>query len=122
MTEFVLPPIVVDYDADWIDVDLRGDLGDWVRRTARDILSRMPGHHNRRAEKHMVSVLEAAGAIARKPQPVNGTSNRAVHVAGAELFTPLREVDIGVTEEQFANAPELTQAHPRVQSDSPGHR
>ena len=40
----------------------------------------------------------------------------------AELFTPLREVDIGVTEEQFANAPELTQAHPRVQSDSPGHR
>ena len=68
MTEFVLPPIVVDYDANWIDVDLRGDLGDWARRIARDTLSRMPGHHNRRAEKHMVSVLEAAGAIARKPQ------------------------------------------------------
>jgi hypothetical protein len=68
MTDFVLPPIVVDHDANWIDVDLRGDLGDWARRTARDILSRMPGHHNRRAEKHMASVLEGAGAIARKPQ------------------------------------------------------
>ena len=68
MTEFVLPPIVVDYDANWIDVDLRGDLGDWARRTARDTMSRMPGHHSRRAEKHMASVLEAAGAIARKPQ------------------------------------------------------
>ena len=30
----------------------------------------------------------------------------------AELFTPLRHVGIGVTEEQFANAAELAHAHP----------
>lgn len=64
----VLPPVIVDHDENWITVDLHGDLGDWARRTARDILSRMPGHHSRRMEKHMVSVLEGAGTIARKPQ------------------------------------------------------
>jgi hypothetical protein len=68
MTEFALPPIVVDHDANWIDVDLHGDLGDWARRTARDIQSRTPGHHSRRSEKHMTQVLEGAGAIVRKPQ------------------------------------------------------
>jgi hypothetical protein len=30
----------------------------------------------------------------------------------AQLFTPLRQVGIGVTEERFANAAELAQAHP----------
>jgi len=68
MTDFVLPPIVVDYDVNWIDVDLHGDLGDWARETARDILSRVPGEHTQRDEKQMVLVLEGAGAIARKPQ------------------------------------------------------
>jgi hypothetical protein len=57
MTEFALPPIVVDHDANWIDVDLRGDLGDWARRTARDIQSRTPGHRSRRSGKHMAQVL-----------------------------------------------------------------
>jgi hypothetical protein len=68
MTDFVVPPIVVDYDTNWIDVDLHGDLGDWARRTASDILSRMRGKPSRRAEKQMMLVLESAGAIARKPQ------------------------------------------------------
>jgi hypothetical protein len=71
MTDFVLPPVVVDHDANWIEVDLNGDLGDWARRTARNIMSRMPGHHGRRTEKHIVSVLEDAGAVARKSE---GTS------------------------------------------------
>jgi hypothetical protein len=68
MTEFVMPPLVVDHDENWLAVDLWGDLGNWARRAARDAVSRMPGHPGRRTEKHMVSVLEAAGAIARKPQ------------------------------------------------------
>lgn len=66
MTDFALPPVIVDHDANWIEVDLDGDLGDWTRRTARDIMSRMPGHHGRRTEKHMVSVLEDAGTVARR--------------------------------------------------------
>lgn len=40
----------------------------------------------------------------------------------AELFTPLREVGIGVTEERFANATQLSQAHPAVQSEIEGQR
>ncbi len=68
MTEFELPPVVVDHDENWITVDLKGDLGDWSRRTARDIMSRMPGRLRRRVEKHMLSVLEGAGAIARRDQ------------------------------------------------------
>jgi hypothetical protein len=68
MSDFVLPPVIVDHDENWLAVDLHGDLGDWARRTARDIMSRMPGRHGRRMEKHMVSVLEAAGAIARRSQ------------------------------------------------------
>lgn len=68
MTEFVLPPMIVDHDENWLLVDLHGDLGDWAQRTARDVMSRMPGRHGHRMEKHMISVLEAGGAIARKPQ------------------------------------------------------
>ena len=66
LTDFALPPVIVDHDANWIEVDLDGDLGDWARRAARDIMSRMPGHHGRRTEKHMVSVLEEAGTVARR--------------------------------------------------------
>jgi hypothetical protein len=68
MTEFEPPPVVVDHDENWITVDLKGDLGDWARRTASGIMSRVPGRPRRRIEKHMVSVLEGAGAIARRAQ------------------------------------------------------
>ena len=67
-TGFSLPPVTVDHDENWIAVDLGGDLGDWARRTARYILSRAPGRHSRQKEKHMASVLEQAGAIARRSQ------------------------------------------------------
>ena len=67
VTDFVLPPVIVDHDENWVGIDLDGDLSDWARRTARDLMSRMPGHQRRRREKHMVSVLEGAGTIARRP-------------------------------------------------------
>jgi hypothetical protein len=68
MTDFTLPPFVVNYDARWIDVDLRGDLGDWARRVTKDIYSRVPGHHGAREKKRFASLLESAGEVARRPQ------------------------------------------------------
>ncbi|HYZ55317.1 MAG TPA: hypothetical protein VE733_17695 [Streptosporangiaceae bacterium] len=66
MTGFTLPPLVVDYDARWIDVDLRGDLGEWARKTAQDMLARSPGRHRGRDEKSLAALLETAGAMARQ--------------------------------------------------------
>jgi hypothetical protein len=36
----------------------------------------------------------------------------------AELFTPLQQVGVEVTEEQFASTTELSQAHPSIECDS----
>lgn len=68
MTEFTVPPLVVDHDARWVVVDLDGDLGEWAHRTAREMLSRVPGRHGRRQERRTVALLEGAGALARQGQ------------------------------------------------------
>jgi hypothetical protein len=67
MTEFTLPPLVVDYDGRWIDVDLHGDLGDWARRAAREVLARWDARGGRR-EKRLTALLEAAGQVARQAE------------------------------------------------------
>lgn len=67
MTDFVLPPFVIDYGGWWIDVDLDGDLQAWAGQAARDVLARWGGHGRRRAAK-LTAMLAEAGASARKAQ------------------------------------------------------
>jgi hypothetical protein len=68
MTDFAVPPVAVDYDARWVEVDLTGDLGDWARRTAGEILgrTRASGHDAGKTEPQVADLLEGAGALARQ--------------------------------------------------------
>jgi len=67
MTDFTLPPFVVDFGGWWIDVDLDGDLAAWARRSAEDVLARW-GVRNRRRAGQLAAMLEAAGAATRERQ------------------------------------------------------
>ncbi len=66
MTAFTLPPLAVDYDARWVAVDLGGDLGDWARRTAIEVLSGAGGQSGRWDQRRVTGLLEGAGALARQ--------------------------------------------------------
>jgi len=68
VTAFALPPVVVDYDAHWVEVDLRGDAGQWAQRAAAEVLARS-GEQARRADaRQLAKLFAAAGAIARRAQ------------------------------------------------------
>jgi hypothetical protein len=66
MTEFTLPPFALDYDTRWVAVDLHGDLGDWARRAARDVLTRFDVRGGGRREKRLANLFEGAGKLARQ--------------------------------------------------------
>jgi hypothetical protein len=71
MTEFSLPPMVVNYDGRWIDVDIHGDIADWAQRSARDVLDRFGQRPGGKREKKLAKYLEGAGTIARRAQDSN---------------------------------------------------
>jgi hypothetical protein len=66
MTNFTLPPFVIERDGRWIDVDLRGDLGEWARLTAQDVLIRSGVSRSYKREKQLTKMFEGAGEIARR--------------------------------------------------------
>lgn len=70
MTDFSLPPLVVDHDARWIPVDLTGNLHQWAVETARDMLTRSPGRRGGsrrgRSQAALAALLETAGGMARQ--------------------------------------------------------
>lgn len=70
MSEFRLPPLVVDYSDLWLEVDLRGDVREWSRRAAGELLARerWSGFRSRRGEKRTAELLEQAAGIARRFQ------------------------------------------------------
>jgi hypothetical protein len=70
MSEFRLPPLVVDYSDLWLEVDLRGDAKDWSRRAAGELLARQrwSGLRSRRGEKRTAELLGQAAGIARRFQ------------------------------------------------------
>jgi hypothetical protein len=68
VTAFRLPPLAVDYDPCWVEVEFRGDLSDWARRTARELLARPGNRGQGPAVRRVAAVLEGAGAVARRAQ------------------------------------------------------
>lgn len=66
MTGFAPPPLSVVHDAQWVEVDLIGDLAAWARDTAAGILDRAgdrgPGPA---AASRLTALLEGAGGLAR---------------------------------------------------------
>jgi len=70
MTDFALPPFIVDYGGWWIDVDLHGDIQAWARHSAEDVLARWGVRNGRRATKLAAALAEAARS-ARKAQGAN---------------------------------------------------
>jgi hypothetical protein len=68
MTAFALPPLAVDYDAHWVEVELRGDLSDWAKRAAGEVLARSGNRSAGRAVRQIAAVLEGAASVARQAQ------------------------------------------------------
>jgi hypothetical protein len=66
MTGYRRPPLAVVHDAQWVEVDLAGDLAAWARDTATDILDRAGGSGPGRAgASRLAALLEGAGGLAR---------------------------------------------------------
>lgn len=80
MSEFTLPPFVVDHDERWLDVPLRGDIQRWARDTVRDVAARagLKG----REQRQLTAILESAGQIAQRAQDAS---------MGLLLFPNIRE-------------------------------
>jgi hypothetical protein len=66
MSEFTLPPFVVDHDERWLDVPLRGDIAHWAKHTARDIAAR--ADLKGREERKLTEILQGAGEITQGAQ------------------------------------------------------
>lgn len=68
MTEFRLPPLVVDFNRLWLQADVRGDSGDWAERAVAELLSRQQwtGYRTRDGEKRLTALMRQAAVIARK--------------------------------------------------------
>lgn len=67
---FATPPIVVDHDDRWVEIDLRGDLKAWARQTADGIMdrARAAGQAGGLDQRQLVGMLAGAGALARRAQ------------------------------------------------------
>ena len=71
MTDFSIPPLVIDYGGWWIDVNLDQDPHTWARHTAPKVLARW-GKHGGRLEKQLTSLLDAAAQAAQKATDATG--------------------------------------------------
>jgi hypothetical protein len=65
MTEFSIPPLVIDYGGWWIDVNLREDPHIWAQHAAPEVLARW-GKKAGHRRKELVKVLDAAAQAARE--------------------------------------------------------
>ncbi|HUK68262.1 MAG TPA: hypothetical protein VLW50_05835 [Streptosporangiaceae bacterium] len=68
MTEFRLPPLVVDFNQLWLQADVRGDGGDWAGQAAAELLSRpqWAAYRTPEGEKRLTALMRQAAVIARK--------------------------------------------------------
>ena len=68
MTEFRLPPLVVDFNQLWLQADVRGDSADWAGRAVTELLSReqWAAYRTRDGEKRLTALMRQAAVIARK--------------------------------------------------------
>lgn len=68
MTEFRLPPLVVDFNQLWLQADVRGDSGGWAERAVAELLSReqWADYRTRDGEKRLTTLMRQAAVIARK--------------------------------------------------------
>ncbi|MGH3165273.1 MAG: hypothetical protein ACRDN0_05185, partial [Trebonia sp.] len=61
MSEFSVPPLSVSHDSSWVQVPLRGDLGEWAQQATAKYVAKRGGN-----KKQVTALLEGAGTIARK--------------------------------------------------------
>jgi hypothetical protein len=68
MTEFRLPPLVVDFNQLWLQADVRGDSQDWAERAVAELLSRRQwaDYRTRDGERRLTALMRQAAVIARK--------------------------------------------------------
>jgi hypothetical protein len=68
MTEFRLPPLVVDYSQLWLEADVRGDDKAWPWRSAAQLLARprWAAYRTPADEKRLTELLRQAAVVARE--------------------------------------------------------
>jgi hypothetical protein len=124
MTEFRLPPLVVDFNQLWLQADVRGESGDWAERAVAELLSRQQWAAFRTAdgEKRLTALMRQAAVIARKqaggsasmgfiliPSPEEG-------IKGMAAFSP---VDLAGRDAAEAWDDLLDQLAPEVPGEDP---
>jgi hypothetical protein len=124
MTEFRLPPLVVDFNQLWLQADVRGDSGDWAGQAVAELLSRQQWAAYRTAdgEQRLLALMRQAAVIARKqaggsasmgfiliPSPEEG-------IKGMAAFSP---VDLAGRDAAEAWGDLLDQLAPEVPGEDP---
>ena len=124
MTEFRLPPLVVDFNQLWLQADVRGDSGDWADQAIGELLSRQQWAAYRTAdgEQRLTALMRQAAVIARKqaggsasmgfiliPSPEEG-------IKGMAAFSP---VDLAGRDAAEARDDLLEQLAPELPGDYP---
>jgi len=123
MTEFRIPPLVVDYSQLWLEADLHGDKGAWPLRASAELLARpqWAAHRTGKEEKRLFELLRQAAPIASKrgdsssmgfflfPSPEEG-------IKGIVVFSP---VDLVGRDADEAWEDLLAQLAPEIPGDSP---
>jgi hypothetical protein len=66
--EQVLPPLVLDYDGNWVEVDLSADVGAWAEAEAPRILARDGDRASKRDTRRLADQLAAAASLAGRVQ------------------------------------------------------
>lgn len=123
MTEFRIPPLVVDYGQLWLSADIHGTDEAWPQRSAAELLARQhwAGYRTKKWEARLVEILRQAGAIARK-QGESASMGFILYPSpeeppkGVVLFSPVDLVGRD-TEEAWADL--LAQLAPEIPGDYP---
>jgi hypothetical protein len=124
MTEFRLPPLVVDFNQLWLSADVRGDNADWVGQAVAELLSREQWAAYRTADgkKRLTALMRQAAVIARKQAGGSATMGFILFpspeegIKGMAAFSP---VDLAGRDVAEAWDDLLDQLAPDVPGDYP---
>lgn len=61
-----VPPLVIDYDGQWLSVDLGAELDDWAKKAAAELFARDDARPGRREAGRIADQLSAAATLAAR--------------------------------------------------------
>lgn len=61
-----MPPLVIDYDGQWLSVDLDAEVGGWAKKAAAELFARDGARPGRREAARIADQLSAAATLAAR--------------------------------------------------------